>query len=318
MRFAGFTVAVFDATVMGTVAAHVPIPLIRYPSTMATAKKSPSVLVKSSSKPAKKVAARPAAKASGTRASTAPSTPSSLTETMRELENAGTEQARKTYRRHGAVDPMFGVSFATLKAMVKRIGVDHDLALELWDTGNHDARVLAMKIADPARLTAVDLDRWAKENRARICGGYVAMLAAEGPHGKKKLAQWLESKDDEIRAVGWLVCGFEATHDESLADSFFLELLSRIEKSIHSAPNVEREPMNQAVIAIGGRNAALRKAATATAKRIGKVEVDHGDTDCKTPDAAQYIEKTWAHASAKKFASPAAQERAREPMRTRC
>jgi hypothetical protein len=72
------------------------------------------------------------------------------------------------------------------------------------------------------------------------------------------------------------------------------------------------------LITIGGRNSTLRRAALAAAKRIGKVEVDHGDTDCKTPAAGPYIEKMWAHATAKKFASPAAQERAREPMRTRC
>jgi hypothetical protein len=48
------------------------------------------------------------------------------------------------------------------------------------------------------------------------------------------------------------------------------------------------------------------------------VTVDHGDTACKTPDAAEYIEKTWAHATAKGFESPAAQERSRESMRTRC
>ena len=73
-----------------------------------------------------------------------------------------------------------------------------------------------------------------------------------------------------------------------------------------------------ALITIGGRNAALRKVATAAAKRIGKVDVDYGDTACKTPDAGPYIAKMWAHATAKKFASPAAQERARESLRTRC
>ena len=73
-----------------------------------------------------------------------------------------------------------------------------------------------------------------------------------------------------------------------------------------------------AVIMIGCRNGALRKAATAAAKRIGKVEIDHGDTDCKTPDAAQYIEKTWAYATSKKAESPAALERARETPRRRC
>jgi hypothetical protein len=72
------------------------------------------------------------------------------------------------------------------------------------------------------------------------------------------------------------------------------------------------------VILIGSRNVALRKAATAAAKRIGKVDVDHGDTACKTPDAASYIEKTWTHSMSKGFDSPAAHERSREPQRLRC
>jgi hypothetical protein len=59
-----------------------------------------------------------------------------LAETMRELEKAGSAQTRKTYARHGATGPMFGVSFATLKTLTKRIDVDHQLALALWATGN--------------------------------------------------------------------------------------------------------------------------------------------------------------------------------------
>jgi hypothetical protein len=73
-----------------------------------------------------------------------------------------------------------------------------------------------------------------------------------------------------------------------------------------------------AVITIGCRNAALRKAATAAAKRIGKVDIDHGDTACKTPDAAGYIDKSWAHSLAKGFESPAAQVRTRATPRLRC
>jgi hypothetical protein len=109
-----------------------------------------------------------------------------------------------------------------------------------------------------------------------------------------------------------------AARDEATPDAWFGERLAEIERSIHAAPNSVREAMNQAVIHIGGRSPALRKAALAAAKRIGKVEVDHGDTSCKTPDAGPYIEKMWAHAASKKFDSPAAQERARESPRTRC
>ncbi|HEV8111732.1 MAG TPA: DNA alkylation repair protein [Planctomycetota bacterium] len=242
-----------------------------------------------------------------------------LAEAMGELKKAGSEQTRKTYARHGADGPMFGVSFATLKALMKRIDVDHELALALWDTGNFDARNLAVKIVDPARMTPADLDRWAREtSTSRMCGGYVGMLAAEGPHGAKKAAEWLESKDGRMRSAAWALLGQLTQRDETMPDAYFEKRLAEIERTIHTAPNAEREGMNMAVIMIGCRSRALRKAALAAAKRIGKVEIDHGDTACKTPDAAQYIEKCWAHATSKGFESPAAQERSRETPRRRC
>jgi 3-methyladenine DNA glycosylase AlkD len=249
----------------------------------------------------------------------APAERMTLAETMKELEKAGSEQTRKTYRRHGAVEPLFGVSFATLKTLVKRIKVDHELALQLWDTGNFDARNLAVKVVDPALMTPGRLDQWAREQpSARMCCGYVGMVAAEGPHAQAKLQQWTASRDARERICSWPLLSHLAARDETTPDAYFLARLAEIEKTIHAAPNSERDGMNYALIVIGTRNAALRKAALAAAKRIGKVEVDHGDTECKTPDAAAYIEKTWAHSTSKGFESPAAHERSRESMRTRC
>ena len=196
--------------------------------------------------------------------------------------------------------------------------MDHDLACALWETGNHDARTLAVKIADPLRMSPADLDRWVRDDSARMCTNYVAALACEGPHGLARVKVWLAAKVATLRAAGWSLVGALAMQDETLPDAWFSERLTEIEAAIHSAPNTERAAMNAALIAIGCRNAATRKSAGAAAKRIGKVEIDHGDTDCKTPDAASYIEKSWTHSTAKGFASPAAQERSREPIRLRC
>jgi hypothetical protein len=115
-----------------------------------------------------------------------------------------------------------------------------------------------------------------------------------------------------------MLVGALAMRDEDTPDAWFAERLAVIEKSIHASPNTQRLAMLSALIAIGCRSAALRKAVTASAKRIGKVEIDHGDTACKTPEPAPTLEKTWAHATSKGFESPAAQERKRETMRTRC
>jgi hypothetical protein len=241
-----------------------------------------------------------------------------LAEAMAALEAAGSEQTRRTYARHGVTLPMFGVSFATLQTLRKRIKVDHELALALWQTGNFDACNLAMKVVDPARLDEAELDRWASAPLARMCGSYIAQIAAEGPHAQRCLARWLASPDLAQRINGWKLVGTLAMLDESLADEVFRARLDEIVASIHAVDNGVREAMNGTLIAIGCRNPALRAAASAAADRIGPVQVDHGDTACKTPVARDSIDKAWAHAAAKGAASPAAQERARESMRLRC
>lgn len=260
----------------------------------------------------------PKTKAPAKKSSKAPAARMSFEDVMDALEKAGSAQTRKTYMRHGATEPLFGVSFATLKTLSKRIKVDQELAEALWRTGNFDARNLAVKIADPASISSRELDRWAAAPAARMCGAYVGHLAAESPHARAKAEKWLTSSDDSTRFAGWSVVAAMAMIDETTPDSWFAERLGEIEKTIHAAPNAHRPMMNQAVVCIGCRSAGLRKAALAAAKRIGKVEVDYGDTDCKTPDITQAIEKAWAHSKSKGFDTPAAHERSRESMRTRC
>lgn len=279
---------------------------------MATKKRSPqraSVPAKPAAKGGKRA---PAAKRAAAR------TPMTLAEVMRALEAAGSAQTKKTFLRHGAKEPVFGVLFSALKVLHKRIGVDHDLALALWATGNFDARNLAVKIVDPARMKPAELDRWAKESTVAMCTGYVAAVASEGPHGLSRAEAWLAAKDPVQRAMGWSLVAMLAMRDETVPSAWFTARLQELEGAIATATNMQRGTMNQALISIGCRDKALRAAALAAAKRLGPIEVDHGDTACETPVASASIEKAWAHSLSKGFASPAAHERSRESMRLRC
>lgn len=265
-----------------------------------------------------KAKAKATKKAPAKAAGKAPKTRMSLAEVMRALKQAGTAQTKKTYARHGAVEPMYGVQFSVLKTLHKQIGVDHDLALALWNTGNYDARNLAFKVVDPAKIASKDLDRWAGDMTVRMCAGYVSALAAESPFGLAKAGEWLASKDEQPRCAGWSLVGQLAMRVPTVPDAWLLERVKDIERGLQAAPNDERYAMNGALIALGGRSPALRKAALAAAKKIGKVEVDHGDTSCKTPEVAPYVEKLWANAASKGIATPALQEQRRESPRTRC
>lgn len=187
---------------------------------------------------------------------------------------------------------MFGVSYAVLGKLTKKIKTDHALAVQLWASGNHDARILATMVADPARLDAKTAQAWAKAVDYHALADAFAGLVAKAPSALTLAEKWANAKDEFLSTAGWGIYARLAAAGVA-DDALCSKLLAAIEKAIHTRPNYTRYAMNAAVIAIGGRSPGLRKAATAAANRIGPVEVDHGDTDCKTPDAATYIKKIW-------------------------
>ncbi len=215
-------------------------------------------------------------------------------EAMKTLESAGTAQNRKVYARHGVNGAMFGVSYATQRDLAKKIKVDHALATRLWETGNHDARVLATMIADPAAAGRKQLDDWAKELDDYVLTDGVSAMAARAPDALGVAKRWIASNNEWISSAGWSIVASLAVKDDAAGDDVFESWLPVIKSGIHGAPNRTRHAMNNALIAIGIRSATLEKKAVAAATAIGRVEVDHGETGCKTPDAVSYIRKARA------------------------
>jgi 3-methyladenine DNA glycosylase AlkD len=213
-------------------------------------------------------------------------------EVMEQLEALGTEQTRKTYRRHGATGEVFGVLYSELRKLQKRCGTDQQLADALWATGNHEARVLATMIAEPAAMTDAKLEEWVGQVDSYPLGDAVAELAAKTSTAVQRMNAWIASGREWVTAVGWQVVTILASRGNGdLDDVAYRHYLEQIERTIRSSPNRARHSMNGAVIAIGLRNQELQADALAAAERIGKVAVDHGQTNCKTPDAISYIRR---------------------------
>jgi 3-methyladenine DNA glycosylase AlkD len=123
-------------------------------------------------------------------------------QTLRKLAALGTAQNRRAYARHG-VKQTFGVSYASLGKLARELRGRHELALELWATANHDARVLATMVADPARLGARELGRWVKELDNYVVTDAFAELAARSPAGQKAALKWLSASEEWVSAAGW-------------------------------------------------------------------------------------------------------------------
>ena len=212
---------------------------------------------------------------------------------LRELEARGTEQNRKLYPRHGVIKPVFGVGYADLKALAKRIGTDQAMAAALRGSGVHDARVLAAMIDDPMASTIDSLESWCAEVDDRVEADALARFVARTPHAARLAREWTEDRSEWPAAIGWTVLAVLAPTDPSLASEDLLDALEAIERTIHDRPNQVRHAMNNALIAIGMRDEDLRDRTLEAADRIGRVEVDHGATGCKTPEARPYLLKSW-------------------------
>ena len=219
---------------------------------------------------------------------------------LTELEELGTEQNSVIYQRHGAQEPLFGVSYANLNAIKKRIKVNHDMALELWATGNHDARVLATMIVDPKQADDILLENWVHDLNNYVLSDALSGYIGKTTFAREKAEQWTQLADEWIASVGWNLMAQLAINNKSLDDAYFETYIGIIERDINYSKNRVRHSMNNALISVGMRNDELEGLAIAAAKRIGKVIVNHGQTGCKTPDAIPYIKKGAARRRKKK------------------
>lgn len=219
---------------------------------------------------------------------------STVAQIMKKLEKAGSEQTRKIFQRHGAGDNMFGVKVADLKVIAKTIKGEQDLAKELYETGNYDAMYLAGLVADGKQMTKKELETWARTSPWQMISEYtVPWVAAESKHGRALAMKWIDAKKESVASAGWNTYAgiVTTTADEELDLAEIKALLKRIEKEIDGAQNRVRYTMNGFVIAVGAYVAPLEKPARATAKKLGKVDVEMNGTACKVPLATDYISK---------------------------
>jgi 3-methyladenine DNA glycosylase AlkD len=215
-------------------------------------------------------------------------------EILAEIKPLGSAGYKKVLLNHGVKEPCFGVKIEELKKIQKRIKTDYRLALELYDTGNYDAMYLAGLIADDARMTKEDLQRWVgNAYGGALSGATVPGVAAGSPHGRELALKWIESGKDFVAAAGWATLGrlVSVKDDAELDLAELTRLLDRVQQTILRVPDAVRYEMNGFVIAVGSYVRPLTSKALETGEKIGRVTIDMGDTACQVPFAPDYIRK---------------------------
>jgi 3-methyladenine DNA glycosylase AlkD len=196
----------------------------------------------------------------------------SAEQVLAELQGLGTQRNIDGMAQFGIrAENVYGVSKPKLDAFAKRIGRNHSLALALWLTGNHDARILAGMIADPRKITSAVMDLWVRDfNNWDVCDGTCCHLFVFAKPAWSRARSWTNRKDEFQKRAGFALAAYLAYRDRIAADAQFEKFLKIIEREAGDDRNFVRKAVNWALRNIGKRNLRLNRAAISAALRIQK------------------------------------------------
>lgn len=166
-------------------------------------------------------------------------------------------------------DRALGVRIPDLRHLAKQVGTDHSLALGLWKTRIHEARILASMIDDPAAVTKRQMESWARDfDSWDLCDQCCGNLFDRTPFAYVKAVEWASRDEEFIKRAGFALMAWTAVHDRGADNRAFLEFLPVIERHAADDRNFVKKAVNWALRQIGKRNRRLHRAALGVAKRL--------------------------------------------------
>jgi 3-methyladenine DNA glycosylase AlkD len=167
-----------------------------------------------------------------------------------------------------------GISIYHLRPLAKEIGKNHALALKLWDSQIHDARLLACFIDDPEKVTPDQMDAWAEDfDSWDICDQACTSLFDLSPFAYEKVFQWVDHEKEFVKRAAFSLIAGLAVHDKKASDQVFEQFFPLLITHSGDNRNYVKKAVNWALRNIGKRNRSLNKTAILTAKEIQKINV---------------------------------------------
>jgi 3-methyladenine DNA glycosylase AlkD len=191
-------------------------------------------------------------------------------EVLGELRARANPEAAQGMARFGiSGQEVLGIKIPVLRQMSKVIGKNHPLALAVWDSGVHEARILAAFIDDPKLVTVKQMENWvAGFDSWDVCDQVIGNLFDRTSYAYSKAEVWSRSPEEFVKRAGFVMMASLAVHDKAASDEAFLAFLPVIVRESDDERNFVKKAVNWALRQIGKRNARLRQAAIETAELI--------------------------------------------------
>jgi 3-methyladenine DNA glycosylase AlkD len=190
-----------------------------------------------------------------------------IIEKLKSLENPKNVEGMARY----GINPKnnLGVSIYILRPIAKKIGLNHDLALKLWNSGIHDARLLACFIDDPKKVTKKQMNSWVKDfDSWDVCDQVCTSLFDKTSYAWKKAYEWSEREEEFVKRAAFSLVAGLSVHNKKTCDEKFEKFMLVITKHANDERNYVKKAVNWALRNIGKRNINLNKKAIKTAEEL--------------------------------------------------
>ncbi len=189
---------------------------------------------------------------------------------IKELRSQADGEARLGMERYCiSVGNALGVSVPKLRRLARLVGRDHGLALQLWGSGIHEARILAALVDDPEAVTERQMDRWVGEiDSWDVCDACCGNLFDKTRFAYDKASEWSGSKREFVKRAGFVMMAELAVHDKEAPNGEFVGFLELIKAGATDDRNFVKKAANWALRQIGKRNPVLNAAAIRTAEEM--------------------------------------------------
>ena len=189
---------------------------------------------------------------------------------LQELKSLADPRVRAKMEYFGVRVPnAYGISAPILHAFAKQIGKSHALAVELWSTGIHEARILATLIGESEKVTAAEMERWARDfDSWDVVDAACCYLYPQVKPVWSKTAAWGRRPEEFVKRAAFSLIAYLSYKDKQAKDAHFRECLRIIEREAWDERNFVRKAVNWALRNIGKRNLRLNREAIRAAERI--------------------------------------------------
>jgi len=193
-----------------------------------------------------------------------------LRDALAALQRGGSKAGVAGYARYGiTVDRAYGTPMNKVQAVARVYPRDHALALALWKSGWHEARLLAPYVDDPTLVTPAQMDAWCADfDNWATCDTACFVLFDRTPHAFEKIVAWSRLRDEFGRRAAFALLASVALHDKTSPDAVYLKLLPLAERAATDSRNFVKKAVSWALRGVGSRSPRLHAATLELAERL--------------------------------------------------